>query len=1063
MRKGRKSASQTPAPLKDRIYGSDKNKVGSASSEKSAKNISLSVDILVALTKKLKEFKKENPNSDNITLNDLKAVYRRGLGAYSSTHRTTITGGVPNTRNAWAMARVNKFLKKASGEKVKKAYVQDDDLMKYSKGGLIAPNGKKSNLTPEQYNLVRTPEFKGWFGDWENDPENSSKVVDENGEPMVMYHASTSEKIYYEFDKDKINLNDPDFWCNGFWFSKEKGSTSWWTNLGGEVFIRPYFLNLRNPLLEKDEDKYYEQEVEPYDYSDTKNRLILIKNGYDGVEFLSSINLESLKKQFYDLNETIYINSKTHLKLKIDGKMVFYVVYENNRGVDAIYISLEDGTKVTKEWIETQLENLVEDKIYIAFEPNQIKLADGTNTTFDNNNPDIRYNEGGKISWSDYVKSQFNEEEDRYLPSDYFGEYQIKSNTKQNFDLILRNINNLEYRLKNNTQNTIGVFDNEKQVAEADNKAIEVSPIYQKKGIGLELVTILKERNPNHRFASMTPQGWNLMGSYYDKKLNSGGNLKNNNMFETLGKLFRPQNINYIAKEQNVSEEYARMQLAKGIEHEFEHTNDYETAKTIALHHLAENIDYYIMLEKAENQVKDKNYDDHFKQVYAQGGSINFEFQTPTGKPTKLTYLQQVLVRTSSFKKWFGDWEKSAKEYIITDDFEKSFSGVSKCLDMETLEPRVVFHGTRTNEEFFVFNANMKGGRPYGYFAVNEQYSENFTTSSQTGLGNNPYLYRVFLSVKNPFKAVGHSFDTKMKNAEYWKTIIAGQIQWQKTKSLEKDERLTKAVESQIGRFVDEICSTGDVPFWMFMSRDRDSIFKRFLMSWGFDSVEFSENIRENFDVNNPSEFTYAYTIFDAPQVKLADGRNVEFNMQSDDMRYENGGNLNDEDMNKYEHLKSVIGGEGYHAEPIYKSGGSVQSHGNNKKDDATKGGYFVGRPHSQGGIKAINISTNSPIEVEGGEVIITKPAVEDNKKRMFEGEMLTNREILSKINQSGGGVPIFEEGGMCGCSGKKYNFGGNVVEDFRGIYDYMVKPYIVEPISETMQYVDSLIIKRKK
>ena len=81
----------------------------------------------------------------------------------------------------------------------------------------------------------------------------------------------------------------------------------------------------------------------------------------------------------------------------------------------------------------------------------------------------------------------------------------------------------------------------------------------------------------------------------------------------------------------------------------------------------------------------------------------------------------------------------------------------------------------------------------------------------------------------------------------------------------------------------------------------------------------------------------------------------------------------------------------------------------------------------------------------------------------MFEGEMLTNREILSKINQSGGGVPIFEEGGMCGCSGKKYNFGGNVVEDFRGIYDYMVKPYIVEPISETMQYVDSLIIKRKK
>ena len=32
----------------------------------------------------------------------------------------------------------------------------------------LAPNGKPSNLTPEQYRLVRTPAFKKWFGDWEN-------------------------------------------------------------------------------------------------------------------------------------------------------------------------------------------------------------------------------------------------------------------------------------------------------------------------------------------------------------------------------------------------------------------------------------------------------------------------------------------------------------------------------------------------------------------------------------------------------------------------------------------------------------------------------------------------------------------------------------------------------------------------------------------------------------------------------------------------------------------------------------------------------------------------------
>jgi hypothetical protein len=127
---------QTPAPKKDRIYGSKVNKEGSASSEKSAKSIKLSSDIMDSLSKKLKEFK-ENHKSDKVSLNDLKAVYRRGLGAYSSSHRPTISGGKPNTRNAWAMARVNAFLRKAGGGEHKKAYVQDDDLMKYADGGGI--------------------------------------------------------------------------------------------------------------------------------------------------------------------------------------------------------------------------------------------------------------------------------------------------------------------------------------------------------------------------------------------------------------------------------------------------------------------------------------------------------------------------------------------------------------------------------------------------------------------------------------------------------------------------------------------------------------------------------------------------------------------------------------------------------------------------------------------------------------------------------------------------------------------------------------------------------------
>jgi hypothetical protein len=52
----------------------------------------------------------------------------------------------------------------------------------------------------------------------------------------------------------------------------------------------------------------------------------------------------------------------------------------------------------------------------------------------------------------------------------------------------------------------------------------------------------------------------------------------------------------------------------------------------------------------------------------------------------------------------------------------------------------------------------------------------------------------------------------------------------------------------------------------------------------------------------------------------------------------------------------------------------------------------LVGKRHSEGGIKAVNKSTNQPLEMEGGEVVITRNAVSDNEKREFEGEMLTNR-----------------------------------------------------------------------
>jgi hypothetical protein len=119
-RSGPKSAAQTPAKPSERRKGSSKNKPGSAGRDGAA--ISFSVKIIEVLKNKVKEH--NSKYSKKVTLSQLKKVFRRGAGAYSSSHRPGIS------RTAWGLARVNAFLRMVKGDKVKKSYKKaDQDLL----------------------------------------------------------------------------------------------------------------------------------------------------------------------------------------------------------------------------------------------------------------------------------------------------------------------------------------------------------------------------------------------------------------------------------------------------------------------------------------------------------------------------------------------------------------------------------------------------------------------------------------------------------------------------------------------------------------------------------------------------------------------------------------------------------------------------------------------------------------------------------------------------------------------------------------------------------------------
>lgn len=214
-----------------------------------------------------------------------------------------------------------------------------------------APNGEPTNLNEKQWAQVRTESFKNWFGDWENDPVNSSKILDKNGEPLIMYHGSNSSEVFSVFDINKIGRNDWGLRGRGFYFSPDINTAK--GNTKGTDNVYSLFLNIRNPFY----------------INSFKSKTDLAK--------VLDIEEEGIREggAGYSLTSN-YVHEFTS-KVK-------------EKGFDGV-ISSKGG-------------NIFE---IVTFEPNQIKSATDNIGTF-GINPDIRYRSDEK--GIDEVNEQFNEE-----------------------------------------------------------------------------------------------------------------------------------------------------------------------------------------------------------------------------------------------------------------------------------------------------------------------------------------------------------------------------------------------------------------------------------------------------------------------------------------------------------------------------------------------------------------------------------------------------------------------------------------------------------------------------
>jgi len=136
------------APAEDQIKGSSVNEPGSASgklgdiaiSEQTEKALQNKADLH---NEEMKE--RDRPSWTRVRVGALRSVYRRGLGAYSTSHRPGIG------RAQWAMARVNAFLYLArTGAPENSKYVGDNDLLDPGHRKYTEQEDRAESFTPTQ-------------------------------------------------------------------------------------------------------------------------------------------------------------------------------------------------------------------------------------------------------------------------------------------------------------------------------------------------------------------------------------------------------------------------------------------------------------------------------------------------------------------------------------------------------------------------------------------------------------------------------------------------------------------------------------------------------------------------------------------------------------------------------------------------------------------------------------------------------------------------------------------------------------------------------------------------
>lgn len=163
------------------------------------------------------------------------------------------------------------------------ALLKDKSGVSYATNESISDNDSnvKQNIKSDIISKeLRDKNFKEWFGD--------SKVVDKNGEPLVVFHGTNAD--FSEFDKAKVGQStDSGMYGDGFYFTNDSEYANHYAKNGS---VMPVCLKFRNPLIINEKNQIPQIDLKLETIEDMMNsdkkysqafRKKVISMGYDGV------------------------------------------------------------------------------------------------------------------------------------------------------------------------------------------------------------------------------------------------------------------------------------------------------------------------------------------------------------------------------------------------------------------------------------------------------------------------------------------------------------------------------------------------------------------------------------------------------------------------------------------------------------------------------------------------------------------------------------------------------------------------------------------------------------